>query len=73
MGRGYAWLDTGTHGSLLEAGNFVRTLEKRQGLQTGCLEEIAWEQGWISREELATRAKLFAKNDYGRYLERLLS
>jgi len=72
MGRGYAWLDTGTHGSLLEAGNFVRTLEKRQGLQTGCLEEIAWEQGWISREELATRAKLFAKNDYGRYLERLL-
>lgn len=73
MGRGYAWLDTGTHGSLLEAGNFVRTLQERQGLQTGCLEEIAWEQGWISREDLQTRAKLFAKNDYGRYLERLLS
>ncbi|EBA14580.1 glucose-1-phosphate thymidylyltransferase [Roseobacter sp. SK209-2-6] len=72
MGRGYAWLDTGTHSSLLEAGNFVRTLQERQGLQTGCLEEIAWEQGWISREDLQARAKLFAKNDYGAYLEGLL-
>ncbi|MEP4037186.1 MULTISPECIES: glucose-1-phosphate thymidylyltransferase RfbA [unclassified Pseudophaeobacter] len=72
MGRGYAWLDTGTHGSLLEAGNFVRTLQDRQGLQTGCLEEIAFEQGWIDRDQLEARAKLFAKNDYGRYLERLL-
>ncbi len=72
MGRGYAWLDTGTHGSLLEAGNFVRTLQERQGLQTGCLEEIAFEQGWIDRDQLKARAKLFAKNDYGRYLERLL-
>lgn len=72
MGRGYAWLDTGTHGSLLEAGNFVRTLQDRQGLQTGCPEEIAYEAGWISDAALRTRAQLFAKNDYGRYLERLL-
>lgn len=72
MGRGFAWLDTGTHGSLLDAGNFVRTLEKRQGLQTGCLEEIAWDQGWISREELEARSKLFAKNGYGGYLKGLL-
>lgn len=68
MGRGYAWLDTGTHGSLLDAGNFVRTLENRQGLQVGCPDEIAYRQGWISREDLAARAKLYAKNDYGRYL-----
>ncbi len=72
MGRGYAWLDTGTHGSLLEAGNFVRTLQDRQGLQTGCPEEIAYEQGWIDRDQLQARAQLFAKNDYGRYLEHLL-
>ena len=72
MGRGYAWLDTGTHGSLLDAGNFVRTLEKRQGLQTGCLEEIAFEQGWISRDELAERAEKFRKNGYGAYLAGLL-
>ncbi len=73
MGRGYAWLDTGTHGSLLDAGNFVRTLEKRQGLQTGCLEEIAFEQGWISRDDLAARAELFRKNGYGAYLAGLLT
>ena len=72
MGRGYAWLDTGTHGSLLDAGNFVRTLEERQGLQTGCLEEIAYEQGWISARELAARAEMFAKNGYGTYLAGLL-
>lgn len=68
MGRGYAWLDTGTHGSLLDAGNFVRTLEKRQGQQVGCLEEIAFEKGWITAEALQARGELFAKNDYGRYL-----
>ena len=73
MGRGYAWLDTGTHGSLLDAGNFVRTLEKRQGLQTGCLEEIAFEQDWISRDDLAARAELFRKNGYGAYLAGLLT
>jgi glucose-1-phosphate thymidylyltransferase len=72
MGRGYAWLDTGTHGSLLDAGNFVRTLEERQGLQTGCLEEIAYDQGWITPEQLATRARMFAKNSYGTYLAGLL-
>lgn len=71
MGRGYAWLDTGTHASLLDAGNFARTLENRQGLQTGCLEEIAFEQGWITKEQLLKRAKLFAKNSYGEYLLRL--
>jgi glucose-1-phosphate thymidylyltransferase len=72
MGRGYAWLDTGTHGSLLDAGNFVRTLERRQGLQTGSPDEIAFNLGWIDREELARRAQKFAKNAYGEYLLGLL-
>jgi glucose-1-phosphate thymidylyltransferase len=72
MGRGYAWLDTGTHTSLLDAGNFVRTLEGRQGLQTGCLEEIAYEQNWIDDDQLRVRAKLFSKNSYGEYLLRLI-
>ncbi len=73
MGRGYAWLDTGTHGSLLDAGNFVRTLENRQGLQVGCPDEIAYRQGWISRDDLAARAKIYAKNDYGRYLAAIVA
>ena len=68
MGRGYAWLDTGTHGSLLDAGNFVRSLQVRQGLQAGCPEEIAYEKGWISREDLLRMGNALAKNDYGRYL-----
>ncbi len=72
MGRGYAWLDTGTHGSLLDAGNFVRTLENRQGLQTGSPEEIAWNQGWISDDDLAAIAARYKKNDYGTYLAGLL-
>lgn len=72
MGRGYAWLDTGTHGSLLDAGNFVRTLSSRQGLQVGCLEEIAFSKGWISREKLAAQAQKYAKNTYGAYLAGLL-
>ncbi|WJY22422.1 glucose-1-phosphate thymidylyltransferase RfbA [Fontisubflavum oceani] len=72
MGRGYAWLDTGTHDSLLEAGNFVRTLETRQGLQVGCPEEVAFAAGWISANELAARAALFGKNGYGAYLSDLL-
>jgi glucose-1-phosphate thymidylyltransferase len=71
MGRGFAWLDTGTHASLLDAGNFVRTLQDRQGLQTGCPEEIAFEAGWIDAAQLRARAALFKKNDYGRYLLRL--
>ena len=73
MGRGYAWLDTGTHGSLLDAGNFVRTLQERQGLQTGCLEEIAFEKGWISAEQLSALAEPLQKNGYGAYLLGLLS
>jgi glucose-1-phosphate thymidylyltransferase len=68
MGRGYAWLDTGTHGSLLDAGNFVRTLETRQGLQTGSPDEIAYVQGWISATMLGEQANMFGKNDYGAYL-----
>jgi len=71
MGRGYAWLDTGTHGSLLDAGNFVRTLTLRQGQQVGCLEEIAFEKGWIGTEDLLAAAASYAKNDYGRYLSAL--
>ena len=72
MGRGYAWLDTGTHASLLDAGNFVRTLEQRQGMQSGCPDEIAYDNGWIDAEGLRARAKKFGKNDYGTYLSRLL-
>lgn len=68
MGRGFAWLDTGTHESLLDAGNFVRTLEHRQGLQVGCPDEIAYRAGWIDRVALMARAKIFHKNDYGKYL-----
>lgn len=72
MGRGYAWLDTGTHASLLDAGNFVRTLSTRQGLQSGCPEEIAFEMGWISRDALAALAERYAKSAYGAYLQGLL-
>ncbi|WP_449040573.1 glucose-1-phosphate thymidylyltransferase RfbA [Paracoccus sp. (in: a-proteobacteria)] len=72
MGRGYAWLDTGTHASLLDAGNFVRTLEQRQGMQSGCPDEIAHLQGWISDDDLRARARMFGKNEYGRYLAGLL-
>ncbi|MBO9456686.1 glucose-1-phosphate thymidylyltransferase RfbA [Paracoccus sp. R12_1] len=72
MGRGFAWLDTGTHASLLDAGNFVRTLENRQGLQTGCPEEIAFEAGWIDADQLRDRAAKFSKNAYGKYLLNLL-
>jgi len=72
MGRGYAWLDTGTHGSLLDAGNFVRTLSERQGQQVGCPEEIAFAKGWINADQLRARAQQFGKNGYGAYLMRLL-
>ncbi|MBQ2259798.1 MAG: glucose-1-phosphate thymidylyltransferase RfbA [Loktanella sp.] len=71
MGRGYAWLDTGTHGSLLDAGNFVRTLEKRQGMQVGCPEEIAFDNGWIDHAALVALAEKFAKTDYGKYLQNI--
>ncbi|MEO1680790.1 MAG: glucose-1-phosphate thymidylyltransferase RfbA [Pseudomonadota bacterium] len=72
MGRGYAWLDTGTHASLLDAGNFVRTLTERQGLQVGSPDEIAFSRAWIDRAALSAAAKRFGKNEYGRYLEGLL-
>ncbi|MEX8503174.1 MAG: glucose-1-phosphate thymidylyltransferase RfbA [Leptothrix ochracea] len=72
MGRGYAWLDTGTHDSLLEAGQFIATLEKRQGLKVACLEEIAFRQGWIDAEQLARLAQPLLKNGYGQYLMKVL-
>ena len=68
LGRGFAWLDTGTHDSLTEATNFVETLEKRQGLKISCLEEIAYHKGWISKEELKELAQELSKNGYGQYL-----
>lgn len=72
MGRGYAWLDTGTHDSLLEAASFIATLQKRQGLQVACPEEIAFRQGWISADELQSLANSLKKNAYGQYLLNLL-
>lgn len=72
MGRGYAWLDTGTHDSLLEAGQFIATLEKRQGLKVACLEEIAYRQGWISAEQVEKLAQPLLKNGYGQYLLKTL-
>ena len=72
MGRGYAWLDTGTHDSLLEAGQFIATIEKRQGLKVACPEEIAWRQGWVSDESLEKIAHAYTKTGYGQYLLGLL-
>ena len=72
MGRGFAWLDTGTHDSLLEAASFIATLQKRQGLQVSCPEEIAFRQGWISAEQLMVLAEPLKKNGYGQYLLSLL-
>ena len=67
MGRGFAWLDTGTHESLLEASNFIQTIENRQGLKVACLEEISYQMGYITKEELLLLAEPFIKNDYGQY------
>jgi glucose-1-phosphate thymidylyltransferase len=73
MGRGYAWLDTGTHDSLMEAGQFIATLEKRQGLKVACPEEIAYRNGWIDAEQLERLAQPMLKNGYGQYLKQLLN
>ncbi|MEO8080119.1 MAG: glucose-1-phosphate thymidylyltransferase RfbA, partial [Caldimonas sp.] len=73
MGRGYAWLDTGTHDSLLEAGQFIATLEKRQGLKVACPEEVAFRAGWISREALQAMAEPMAKSGYGHYLMQIVN
>ncbi|HKK51019.1 MAG TPA: glucose-1-phosphate thymidylyltransferase RfbA [Myxococcota bacterium] len=73
LGRGVAWLDTGTHESLLQAANFIQAVQERQGLQVSCPEEIGWRNGWISREQLQERADLLSKNPYGIYLARLLA
>ncbi|MCK7544811.1 glucose-1-phosphate thymidylyltransferase RfbA [Marinobacter bryozoorum] len=72
LGRGFAWLDTGTHDSLLEASSYVQTIEHRQGLKVACLEEIAWTQGWISSDQLQEAATALGKTAYGEYLQRLL-
>ncbi len=71
FGRGMAWLDTGTHNDLLEASNFVETIQKRQGLYVSCIEEIAYKQGFINKNQLIELAKPLLKTDYGRYLEDL--
>ncbi|WP_066627069.1 glucose-1-phosphate thymidylyltransferase RfbA [Labilibacter marinus] len=73
MGRGFAWLDTGTHDSLLEAGSFVETIEKRQGLKVACLEEIAYTLGFISKDQLISLAQPLLKNEYGQYLMALIN
>ncbi len=72
LGRGFAWLDTGTHDSLLEASQFIHTIEKRQGYKVACLEEIAYKKGWLSKEQVQAQAKLLAKTGYGQYLQRMI-
>jgi glucose-1-phosphate thymidylyltransferase len=73
LGRGFAWLDTGTHDSLLEASQFVQTVEHRQGLKVACLEEIAYQNGWINKEQLAKKAEALKKTGYGEYLRKILN
>jgi glucose-1-phosphate thymidylyltransferase len=73
MGRGYCWFDTGLFSSLLEAGQFIQTIQKRQGQAVCCPEEIAFHQGWISRSDLLDQAKSLSKNEYGEYLKDIAS
>ena len=73
LGRGFAWLDTGTHDSLMEAGHFIQTIEARQGLKVACLEEIAYRKGWVTAEKLASEARALSKTGYGQYLQRVLT
>ncbi|WP_395306016.1 glucose-1-phosphate thymidylyltransferase RfbA [Enterobacter sp. ECC-019] len=73
LGRGFAWLDTGTHDSLVEASQFIHTIEKRQGMKVACLEEISYRNGWMSKDQVEEQAKKLAKTDYGRYLKVLIS
>ena len=73
LGRGYAWLDTGTHESLIDAGSFVKTIEDRQGLKMACIEEIAYENGWITQSQLELLAQGLIKNQYGQYLMSIVS
>ena len=72
LGRGFAWLDTGTHESLLDAGQFVETVEKRQGLKIACLEEIAFLKGWLSAENLLAQSEKLIKTSYGKYLKNII-
>ncbi len=72
LGRGFAWLDTGTHDSLIEAGHYVETIQNMQGLKIACLEEIGWRNGWLSDKELSIQAELNAKNEYGQYLKMII-
>jgi glucose-1-phosphate thymidylyltransferase len=73
LGRGFAWLDTGTHDSLVEASQFIHTIEKRQGMKVACLEEIAFRKGWLNKEQVSEQIKILSKTDYGRYLKNLIS
>ncbi|MBE5202635.1 MULTISPECIES: glucose-1-phosphate thymidylyltransferase RfbA [Pectobacterium] len=73
LGRGFAWLDTGTHDSLIEASQFIHTIEKRQGLKVACLEEIAFRKGWLSKQQVADEAKVMSKTSYGQYLTQLIA
>ncbi|QWA13986.1 glucose-1-phosphate thymidylyltransferase RfbA [Sodalis ligni] len=73
LGRGFAWLDTGTHESLIEASQFIHTIEKRQGMKVACLEEIAFRRGWMSKEQVGEQAKKLSKTDYGRYLRIMIN
>ncbi|URG51607.1 glucose-1-phosphate thymidylyltransferase RfbA [Pectobacterium quasiaquaticum] len=73
LGRGFAWLDTGTHDSLIEASQFIHTIEKRQGFKVACLEEIAFRKGWLSKQQVADEAKVMSKTSYGQYLTQLIA